>query len=465
MRWLAWLVPLALLAGCASGPPAPQTAPPSRLQPSDELPPMKTFGTYEPAPVGRSNGQLAADFVELSFQMESGRALTRFTRFEGPVRVAVIGDAPLTLGPDLARLLDRLRREAGLDIARAGQNEAAQIVVEALPRREIQRYVPQAACFVVPNVAGWSEFLRNRRSAVVDWTRLQTRTRASVFVPNDVSPQEVRDCLHEEIAQALGPLNDLYRLENSVFNDDNFHPVLTSFDMLMLRVTYAPELRSGMLPAQVAEKLPSILSRLNPAGRPAGRAQPSVPRRDWINAVEAALGPGTSPRKREETAVEAVRIARDAQFPDVRSAFSYYVLGRLALGSDPELSLASFLQAGGLYGAAEGTEVQQAHVTMQIVAFALINGQANTALRLANNALPAVQRSENAALLATLLMMKAEALDLLGRASEAETVRLDSLGWARYGIGSDARVRARLAEIAALPPPVRAPEETTDRGS
>ncbi len=46
----------------------------------------------------------------------------------------------------------------------------------------------------------------------------------------------MRDCLHEELAQALGPLNDLYRLSNSVFNDDNFHSVLTGFDMEMLRL-------------------------------------------------------------------------------------------------------------------------------------------------------------------------------------------------------------------------------------
>lgn len=458
----AWLLPLAVgLAGCSSSLEGTATEPPMRALATGELPPMKTFSNYRPQPVRSSNRQLAADFMELSFQMESGRELTRFTRFEGPVRVAVRGRAPTTLGPDLARLLDRLQREAGLDIARAGQGEAAQIVVEALPRREIQRYVPQAACFVVPNVDGWSEFVRYRRSNQVDWTRLQTRTRASVFVPNDVSPQEIRDCLHEEIAQALGPLNDLYRLENTVFNDDNFHPVLTSFDMLMLRVTYAPELRSGMSPAQVQQALPGILNRINPRGRNGGGPAPTVTRRDWISAVEAALGPGTSQRRREETAVEAVRIAQDAQFSDVRFAFSYYVLGRLALGSDPELSLASFLQAGGLYQASQGTEVQQAHVTMQIVAFALTNGQADTALRLANSALPAVQGSENAALLATLLMMKAEALDMLGRPSEAATVRLDSLGWARYGIGSDARVRARLADIAALPPPA----QTSEQGS
>jgi hypothetical protein len=82
----------------------------------------------------------------------------------------------------------------------------------------------------------------------------------AVFMPADVAPQEVRDCLHEEVAQAIGPLNDLYRLPDSVFNDDNFHTVLTGFDMLILRATYAPELRSGMTRAEVAAALPGILA-------------------------------------------------------------------------------------------------------------------------------------------------------------------------------------------------------------
>ena len=49
-------------------------------------------------------------------------------------------------------------------------------------------------------------------------------------------------------------------------------------------------------------------------------------------------------------------------------------------------------------------------------------------------------------------MLKAEALDMEGRKSEAATVRLDSLGWARYGFASDDEIRARLHEIAALRP-------------
>lgn len=61
-------------------------------------------------------------------------------------------------------------------------------------------------------------------------------------------------------------------------------------------------------------------------------------------------------------------------------------------------------------------------------------------------------RHENAALLATLLMLRAEALELSGRAAEGRQVRLDSLGWARYGFGSDYAVRAKLREIEALNP-------------
>jgi hypothetical protein len=49
-------------------------------------------------------------------------------------------------------------------------------------------------------------------------------------------------------------------------------------------------------------------------------------------------------------------------------------------------------------------------------------------------------------------MLRAEALELTGHAPEAGTVRLDSLGWARYGFGPDWAVRAKLNEIASLRP-------------
>ncbi len=47
-------------------------------------------------------------------------------------------------------------------------------------------------------------------------------------------------------------------------------------------------------------------------------------------------------------------------------------------------------------------------------------------------------------------MIKAEALEQQGREAEARAVRLDSLGWARYGFGSENAVRQRMSEISAL---------------
>jgi hypothetical protein len=67
------------------------------------------------------------------------------------------------------------------------------------------------------------------------------------------------------------------------------------------------------------------------------------------------------------------------------------------------------------------------------------------------------ERHENAALIATLKMLQAEALDLENRVAEAQAVRLDSLGWARYGYGADWAVQAKLREVGALSP-LRGPD-------
>ncbi|HRV63973.1 MAG TPA: DUF2927 domain-containing protein, partial [Albidovulum sp.] len=188
---------------------------------------MRVFAQTPPQRPLRPNGEMARNFLDLSFRLETGEDLPVLTRFEGPVSVAMTGAVPPTAGADLGRLLTRLRSEADIDIFRT--DGPAAITVEFLPRRVMQAQVPQAACFVEPGVSSWQEYRTLARSPETDWARLTRRDRVAVFIPNDTAPQEIRDCLHEEIAQALGPLNDLYELPDSVFNDDNFHTVLTGF--------------------------------------------------------------------------------------------------------------------------------------------------------------------------------------------------------------------------------------------
>ncbi|TCO72475.1 DUF2927 domain-containing protein [Rhodovulum euryhalinum] len=449
MRGSALVAACLALAACA----VPVSEMPGRLPTLPAtLPPMKTFAARAPEAPARPNAQIARDFLDLSFRMESGRPLAVMSRFEGPVRVRVTGTAPPSLGPDLAALLARLRQEAGIDITRVGADGPAEVTIEVVPRARLQRLVPQAACFVAPRVSGWDEYRQARRTGTVDWTTLVTRDEVAIFLPGDVSPQEVRDCLHEELAQAIGPLNDLYRLPDSVFNDDNFHTVLTGFDMLILRLYTAPDLRSGMTRAEVARVLPGLLARLNPRGE--GRTGAAVPptTRDWIDAIETALGPATPMPRRRAAAERAVQIAEARGWQDSRLAFSLFALGRMSLGRDGEVALAAFLRAGQIYAARPDTRVHEAHVAMHLAAFSLSAGQARTALDLVNRNISAAMRGQNASLLATMLMIKAGALDALGRPGEARIVREDALGWARYGFGSDAEVRTRIEEIAALTP-------------
>ena len=87
----------ALAAGLAACTPA---APPSGLAersvaaPAIEAASMNRFTPARATPPQRSNAEIAADFLALSFAMESGRPITRMTRFEGPVTIAVV--VPMT---------------------------------------------------------------------------------------------------------------------------------------------------------------------------------------------------------------------------------------------------------------------------------------------------------------------------------------------------------------------------------
>ncbi len=448
------LAPLAaallLLAACAG--PAPQA---NRLAPpSLDLPPVPQFAAAQPTSPQRANADMVHDILELGFYMESGRPIPQFSRFEGPVTLFLTGPEPPGARAETARIVDRLRREADIDITLAPQGtppSGRRVTAEFLPRDDMRRAVPQAACFLVPRISGWQEFRRHRRSARLDWTTVVERDEVAVFIPADTTPQETRDCLHEEIAQAFGPLNDLYRLQESVFNDDNFQTILTGFDMLVLRAWNDDALRPGMSRDEVAARLPAILARLNPAGEHIDPGPPPDRRpQAWQDAIETALGPGARLSTRRQAAARALQIAHDRGWRDARMAFSHMTVARLARQQDADLALASFLTAGLIYRSLPGAEAHLAHVDMQLAAFALSAGRPAEALVLTRAAQPAARATQNGALLASLKMVEAEALERTGRSAEARRIRQDSLGYARFGFGSEEAVRARLDNVTAL---------------
>ncbi|MEO8530381.1 MAG: DUF2927 domain-containing protein [Deltaproteobacteria bacterium] len=408
------------------------------------FPPMKSFSDGTAVPVTRSNQAMAQDFMDLMFALETGRALPVMSRFEGPITVGTNGRLPPTLNRDLDALLRRLRSEAGISIERtSGRGD---ITIEALPVSALSKNLSQAACFVAPNVSSWQEYAASRKRN--DWTSLTERNQVAIFVPADAAPQELRDCLHEELAQSLGPVNDLYRLSDSIFNDDNFQSVLTSFDMLMLRVAYDGRLHSGMKPAEVVALLPEILPRLNPAGGSVSGALSSpVVRGEWDGAIGAALADNGAEGGRKGAASRALKLAGS---DPMRQALAYFALGRAMIGVDNNAAREAMTTARNIWLQSPVTEIYAASATLPLAAHALANGQTDLAISLSDQAAGAAAKGQNAALYAQFLMVKAEALAMRGEADEAARLRGDAYAYAVYGFGSDQAIRQRADSIARL---------------
>lgn len=411
-----------------------------------------SFQILRPMPPVMANADIQDAFVDLAFQLESGKTLDRLSRFEGTVKLRLLGPTPDSLRKDLSQLLHRLRSEALIDIQLVDSTSDYNITIQSIERRKIQEYIPHAACFVAVNVNDIDEYAQYRGTERTSWSYVNQRQKATMFIPNDTSAQEIRDCLNEELAQALGPLNDLYRLSDSVFNDDNMHTVLTGFDMLVLRAFYDPALSSGMTRAEVEAILPSVLRRLNPVGEtlPSRGYQPTP--RAWSSAIAAAMGPGSSVQQRQDAARKALQIAAAAGWNDHRRAYSHYVKGRVTALTSPSKAQHDFLVAYDLFSSIPNSKLHRAYVAPQIAGYALAAGDAGNALKILNEYQPVAERHQNAALLSQIMMIRAEAMELSGRATEARSIRLDSLGWARYAFGSQRAVNERLAQVARLNP-------------
>ena len=103
-----------------------------------DVPAVKVFATPRPRRPVRSNREIARDFMDLTFRLESGRTVPVFTRFEVPIEVRLSGDdLPATITRDLETLLRRLRNEAGIPISRT-DTDNAQINIEIIPARQLK---------------------------------------------------------------------------------------------------------------------------------------------------------------------------------------------------------------------------------------------------------------------------------------------------------------------------------------
>jgi hypothetical protein len=205
--------------------------------------------------------------------------------------------------------------------------------------------------------------------------------------------------------------------------------------------------------AEVAERLPRILERINPAG---GRVAPTPgtapPSRAWAARIEAAITPGAGRATRAAAARGALILAEREGAEPAERALSHFLVARSISLADPAAALDHYAAARAIWARLPGTAPHLAQLDMDTAVIALRAGRPEAARGMIARALPAAAAAENAALLSTMLMIDAVAADASGDARDARARWLDSLGWARYGFGADDKVRARAGSIAALSP-------------
>ncbi len=112
--------------------------------------------------------------------------------------------------------------------------------------RSVTEMPPETYCTVFSFTAG--------KSAV--YTRALTLIRGEL-------PERLRlACIHEELAQSLGLVNDWPRARPSIFNDTEEFALLTKQDEMMLKMLYDPRLRPGMTLAEARPAVEAMAAEL-----------------------------------------------------------------------------------------------------------------------------------------------------------------------------------------------------------
>ncbi len=443
---------LLLLAGCAAAPEATIYRERDRTTPH-ALAPRPHYPSYG-ASVGRqpipwSAESLAGDFEELLFVAEWGEETDHLLRFEGPVRVALAGPELRAYRPYLEDLVARISAAApGLDLAVA-PGERGEITLRPAPPEEMDKVAPEALCFFIPFDGTWSEFRAAEARGETFWDGLDQYRAITVFLPRYAAPHEIRSCIEEEVTQALGPANDILRLEDSIFNDDNAQGKATAFDLLMLRVLYDPSLHSGMSRAEAKAAALRVLS-----GAGTGRARRAPSRADRVYADLTARA-DSAPRPAEQAlwVGRAIEMAADFGPVDHRLPAAVLEAGHIAYFDRREGDAAALLRrAEALLLQRLGPDaLRLAGVRGDLGAILLRLGDPAGALAALDAAVPVLAANADDWRLAHALRWRALALAETGRAAEAKAEAARAVEWAAWVYGADSRAaRAWASDFAEI---------------
>ena len=211
-----------------------------------------------------SPDKLAANFEKIVFYDEySGGIGTRagqsgqLRRWDGPVRIDVEFGASVPSqqrredAADVARFAARLGRITGHPISRSqtGTNFHVLVMGEDDKDQLTTRLRELAPTMSDDTLAFFRAMPLSIECSVLAFSsgdNPHAYTRAIALIRAELPDLLRLSCIHEEIAQGLGPANDSPEARPSIFNDDDEFALLTSHDEFLLRMLYDPRMKVGM---------------------------------------------------------------------------------------------------------------------------------------------------------------------------------------------------------------------------
>jgi hypothetical protein len=191
------------------------------------------------------------------------------TRWEGPLRVALVGDVNDRYIEYVRLHLADLTLLSGLEVSLAERADANVVVIlsPAPFERALDTYRADYRSFFKSDRAMEAVTAQMRTEATC-YARIVTNkagdviTGAMALIPTDQGRFVVRACIIEELTQAMGLFNDSDDIRPSIFNDSSPNMVLSEHDRILLRTLYDARLQPGMTWSQAEPVVRIVIGEL-----------------------------------------------------------------------------------------------------------------------------------------------------------------------------------------------------------
>ncbi|MEM7239184.1 MAG: DUF2927 domain-containing protein, partial [Pseudomonadota bacterium] len=337
---------------------------------------------------------------------------------------------------------------AGVDIARA--TGPANLRIRFVEGPRFEGLFPGISCLVTPGDLDWDTFRTDPDGYGGRGLETGTRqTQTTIFLPQTAAPYLIRSCLIEEVAQALGPANDLYGLGPSIFNDDAAHIWPTDLDYLMLRTLYQPQLISGLSRDETEAAARAVLDQINPAGIGAPPLPLVQPRalKAWRKTHQEIFTAPPGSRAAEQTALRARALAVRHASGSAYHCHSMRTLGRVMARRVAGEALRILKDASRICAEIHGPDdIRLALIGLERAIALERQGSPSLVIRelaLHEGALAGHGHDER---LAALYNLRANAYLALQQGAKSFEARQLARAWAAYAYGRDNDVLTRMGD-------------------